>query len=247
MKPTGKEHHKLRLQVYLSRNGVCSRRSAMGIVQEGQVMVNGMKVTEPSVLVDPMTDRVSVNGKTVKAKCYQYLLLNKPKGYVTTKAKGHKEKNIYLMLPPAYHHLSPVGRLDKDTEGLLLLTNDGDTAYKLTHPKFNVEKTYYVVIEGRLEMDKRKKIERGVFLDGKRTAPAKVKLIRLKKWQTELNLTIHEGQKRQVRRMFAVIKHKVTYLKRTLQGPLRLGALKPGQFRELSGAEISAIENLNHD
>ncbi len=244
MKPSDKDPIKLRLQVFLSRNGVCSRRQAMDIIKEGRVKFNGQICREPSAPVDSSRDHVFVDGKRVQVKRYDYVLLNKPAGYTTTKFDRHAQKTVLDLLPRKFRHLSSVGRLDRDTEGLLLLTNDGDAAYQLTHPKFNVDKTYFARVSGNLEMDKRKKVESGVVLDGKRTAPAKIKKVKPLKNVTELMITIHEGRKRQVRFMFSKVGHRVIYLKRLIQGPLVLGALKKGEWRLLNQQEIEGLKKM---
>src|SRR3989344_9511852 len=199
MKLSGKDPHKIRLQVFLSHSGVCSRRQAMTIIQSGRVSVNGQKECEPSRSVDPAQDKVSVDGKVVESKAYQYILLNKPKEYVCTKAEFEGEKSVLELLPKDLQHLSPVGRLDKDTEGLLLLTNDGDLAHRLTHPKFDIDKTYRVKTTGTLDTKDREALERGVVIEGRRTAPARIQDVRRAGAGTEFTITIHEGRKRQVR------------------------------------------------
>jgi 23S rRNA pseudouridine2605 synthase len=244
MKPSDKDPSKLRLQVFLSRNGICSRRQAMDIIKEGHVKCNGHICREPSTLVDAGRDHVFVDGKRVQSKKYAYILLNKPSGYTTTKSDRHAQKTILDLLPRKFQHLSPAGRLDRDTEGLLLLTNDGDVAYCLTHPKFNVDKTYFVRIRGKLTLDKTRRLERGIFIEGKRTAPAKIKNVRVLKDNTELKIIIHEGRKRQIRVMFATEGYKVIYLKRLLQGPLALGVLKKGEWRLLTRQEIESVRNI---
>lgn len=235
----------IRLQVFLSRNGVCSRREAMDIIKEGSVKVNGKVQSEPSFQVDPLKDKIMVGKKEVASKQYDYILLNKPAGYVTTKAQHKGQKNIYHVLPEEMGYLLPVGRLDKDTEGLLLLTNDGDVAYGLTHPKFDIDKTYYVKIGGKLENFKKEKLEKGVRIEGVKTAPAKITSVKHIKTDTELKITIHEGKKRQIRLMFESVGHRVKYLKRLVQGPLKLGDLKIGSFRKLTVQEIKEIKKIN--
>ncbi|MCA9401717.1 MAG: rRNA pseudouridine synthase, partial [Candidatus Omnitrophica bacterium] len=227
----------MRLQVFLSHNGVCSRRKAMALVQSGQVTVDGTIVNEPSFEVDENKHAVHVNGKEVNAKALVYLLLNKTKGVVTSRSGYGQEATIYSLLPEEWRHLSPVGRLDKDTEGLLILTNDGDLNFALTHPKFLVDKTYFAIVRGGLKKPDIERMERGIMLDGKKTSPAKMKHIRTKDNQTEFEITIHEGRKRQIRLMFAKIHHPVVYLKRIQQGPITLGALKSGAFRRLTSQE----------
>ena len=239
-----KESPAMRLQVFLSHNGVCSRRKAMTLIKEGHVKVNGQIVYEPSTPIDSKSDQVYVDSEPVKEKKYDYILLNKPKGFITSKAKEFGHRNVYDLLPDVYHHLAPVGRLDRDTEGLLLLTNDGDVTYHLTHPRFGVDKTYFVLVEGKMDWPTKLKVEKGIYIGRHKTAPAKIKNFRATKHETEFWLTIHEGQKRQIRVMMAIVKHKVKYLKRLAQGPLVLGHLKPGAWRRLSDGEIKKLKLL---
>ena len=234
----------MRLQVFLSRNGVCSRRKAFDLVLGGRVSVNGQQVVEPSTPVDPAKDRVCVDDKVVAAKAYTYILFNKPQGCVTTREDRFAEKTVFDLLPSEFRHLVPVGRLDKDTEGLLLLTNDGDLTYRLTHPSFDIDKTYRVKITGTLEPQDRHALERGVVIEGRRTAPAKIQDARRAGDGTEFTLTIHEGRKRQVRLMVAHVGKKVIYLQRVAQGPLRLGDLKLGHWRELKNQEIQMLHKI---
>ncbi|MCA9405490.1 MAG: rRNA pseudouridine synthase [Candidatus Omnitrophica bacterium] len=244
MKHSDKDNSIVRLQVYLSRNGVCSRREAMSVIKEGRVRVNGAVVTEPSTPVSPESDTIKVDGKVVQQKEYIYLLLNKAKGYVTTRSGAHREKTVYDLVPKQYSHLVPVGRLDKETEGLLLLTNDGDTAYKLTHPKFDVDKTYFVRVQGELDIRDKQRVMKGIYLEGKRTSPAVIKGVKANKKFTDFYMIIHEGRKRQIRMMMAKVGYKVIYLKRIAQGPLKLGDLKTGAFRLLNKKEKEALERI---
>ncbi len=237
---------KIRLQVFLSRNGVCSRREAMGLIKEGHVSVNGQKQAEPSFAVDPDKDKICFKGKVIETKQLEYALFHKPQGYVTTKADHGSQKNIYKILPNKYKHLLPVGRLDKNTEGLLLLTNDGDLAFALTHPKFHVDKTYFVIAKGDVELKTISRLETGVVIEGGKTAPAKIKEVRSKGRDTHLKITIHEGKKRQIRLMFEAVGHKVKYLKRLTQGPIGLGSLPVGKTRELDRKEIKALKAISH-
>ncbi len=231
------EKKNLRLQVFLSHNGVCSRRKAMEIIKAGRVAVNGLIVKEPATIINSDKDKINVDGKRIQEKKYDYILLNKPQGYVTTKVSQRSAKTVLDLFPHNLQHLSPVGRLDKDTEGLLLLTNDGDVAYRLTHPKFNINKVYFVRVLGCLSLQNKKKLEKGIIIDGKKTAPAQIKNIKILKDRTDLLITIHEGRKRQIRLMFSCLGHKVIYLKRITQGTLALGNLKVGQWRRLTESE----------
>jgi len=228
----------IRLQVFLSHNGICSRRKAFDLVVDGSVSVNGKKVREPSHMVDGRVDKIEVDGRPVKSKEYEYVLLNKPAGVVTTKQDRHAKKTVFDLLPKEYRHLSPVGRLDKDTEGLLLLTNDGDLAYRLTHPKFNVRKIYFVEVKGLLSPENKKKLEKGIIIEDKKTSPAKIRNLIRSKEKTEFLMTIHEGRKRQIRLMLGKVGHKVSYLKRIKQGSLSLGNLKIGDWKVLYPREI---------
>jgi len=241
---SGAKENKIRLQVFLSRNGICSRRRAFDIIKEGHVRLNGQICLEPSTPVDLVRDHVFVDGKRIKSKTYDYIMLNKPAGFVTTKTDKYAEKTVLDILPKKYKHVSPVGRLDKDTEGLLLLTNDGDVAQQLTHPKYNIDKTYFVRLLGRMEMQKKILVENGVYIDGKRTHPAKIQNVKYLKNQTELMITIHEGRKRQIRYMFSKVGQRVIYLKRLRQGPLMLGPLKKGMWRLLTKQEIDKVRAI---
>ncbi len=243
MKPSDNEASKVkvRLQVFLSRNGVCSRRRAFDVIQEGKVAVNGQIIQEPSTPVSPLKDKVCVDGKRVAGKSYAYILLNKPQGYVTTKADRFADKTVFDLLPSRYAHLVPAGRLDKDTEGVLLFTNDGDAVYRLTHPGFCVDKIYMVRVSGKLSLEDKKHLEKGVVIDRKKTSPAKIRDVHYGQGSTEFLMTIHEGRKRQIRLMLDKVRHKVIYLKRIQQGPLKLGTLKTGKFRELTKEEQSLL------
>lgn len=212
----------------------------MEIIQQGMVTVDGKTVTEPST---PVTgkEKIAVNGRPLGSTQYIHLMLNKPAGYVTTRLDKFAEKTVFDLLPPQYRGLAPVGRLDKDTEGLLLLTNDGDLNFRLSHPKFEVKKTYFVRMIGELTQAEKRKVEQGVIIDGEKTFPARIGNVRTSRNQTELTITIHEGRKRQVRRMFAAVRRRVIYLKRLSQGPLHLGDLKPGAWRDLSRKEIQSL------
>ncbi len=231
----------MRLQVFLSHNGVCSRREAMGIIQAGRVTVNGRMAKEPSTDVTGQ-ETIAVDGKPVGVKQYSYVLLHKPAGYTTTKDDPHAEKTVMDLLPADLQHLAPVGRLDRDTEGLLLFTNDGAWAQKLTHPKFHLEKTYQVKIAGVLRRGANKAVGTGIMLEGRNTSPCRITDVRYNgQKDTDLTITIHEGRKRQVRLMFYSAGHRVLYLKRTAIGRLTLGNLKPGQWRELDVQEIKGL------
>jgi 23S rRNA pseudouridine2605 synthase len=244
MKPLDKEITKLRIQVYIAKCGVCSRRAAMDLVKEGRVKLNGKITREPSDLVDPNGDSVKVDNKMIRVSEMYYILLHKPKGYVTTKEDVHASRIVFDLLPKKYKNVVPVGRLDKDTEGLLFLTNDGDLGYKLSHPKFNQDKVYFVRTTGAITPRDKKQLEKGLYIDGKRTAPSKVKIIKVFGKSTELFMTIHEGRNRQIRKMLGIIGKKVTYLKRVQQGPLKLGKIPVGHWRLLTKQEKKLFQDI---
>ncbi len=243
MKQFDNETHKIRLQVFLSHSGVCSRRKAMDIIKEGRVSVNGKITFEPSTPIDEKRDRVCLDNDSVKGKQYDYVLLNKPRGYVTTLKDRFADRIVSDLLPRKLKHLYPVGRLDKDTEGLLLFTNDGDLAHRMTHPRFKIDKVYDVKIRNVLKLKEKERLEKGVFLGGRKTVPCKISNVRTRNNQTFLKITIHEGRKRQIRIMFSSLGHQVVYLKREQQGCLKLGGLKLGMWRRVTAQEISNLKS----
>lgn len=233
----------MRLQVFLSHNGVCSRREAMTIIQTGCVRVNGETVQEPSYDVKG-DENITVHGRKVEVKHYAYIMLHKPPGYTTTKDDPHALKTILDLLPKNLHHLSPVGRLDRDSEGLLLLTNDGTWAFHLTHPKFHLDKTYVVKAKGKLSETDQKRLMKGITVDNEKTAPCRIEQVSYNGPDTELQITIHEGKKRQIRRMLWAVGHTVYFLKRISIGSLSLGDLSLGKWRELTLEEIERLKRV---
>ena len=226
-----------RLQKVLAAAGIGSRRHCEELIADGRVAVNG----ETAVLgrrVDPSTDRVTVDGVAVAtAPGLVYYLLNKPAGVVSTASDPHGRPTV-VDLVPAEPRVYPVGRLDAATEGLLLLTNDGDLAYRLTHPSFGVEKEYLAAVEGTPRPGAVRALREGVELEDGRTAPARVAQVE----PDVLRITIHEGRNRQIRRMAEAVGHPVRRLVRTRVGPLRTGSLQPGEWRPLTTGEVRALE-----
>ena len=226
-----------RLQKVLARLGFGSRRACEELIAEGRVRVNG----HTAVLgrrIDPHHDRVEVDGVAVGVRAdLVYYLLNKPRGVVTT-ASDPQGRGAVVDLVPAEPRVFPVGRLDADTEGLLVLTNDGDLAHRLTHPSFGVEKEYLAEVEGHPSPGALRRLRHGVALDDGVTAPARVSLVEPR----ALRIAIHEGRNRQVRRMCAAVGHPVTRLVRTRIGPLADRGLRPGQWRPLTMAEVRALQ-----
>ncbi len=232
----------MRLQKYLALCGVASRRAAENMITEGRVLVNGAVITTLGVKIIPGKDVVTVDKKTVHIKEHKvYIMLNKPKGYVTTTKDNFDRKTVLDLIPDSLGRVYPVGRLDYDTEGLLLLTNDGDFTYRLTHPRHEISKTYLAVVQGVPDAEALSALRKGVVIDGKKTHPAQVILKKKNEISALLQITIHEGRNRQVRKMCEAVGHQVVKLRRIAEGPLRLGDLPLGSFRHLTEAEIASL------
>jgi len=228
-----------RLHKFLSQAGVASRRAAEVMISQGRVTVNG-RIAHVGQSIDPQNDIVCVDGHAVQLEKHVYLMLNKPAGYITTAKDTHGRKTVLDLLPEG-ERVFPVGRLDKDTEGLLLFTNDGELSHKLLHPSRHVDKTYLVEVEGRLTAANITALESGIELFDGITSPAKVAKVEIKPKTTVFYLTIHEGRKRQIRRMCGILGREVVYLKRVSLGPLSLGNLECGKHRSLSAEEIALL------
>lgn len=232
----------MRLNRYLARAGVASRRGADGLIAAGRVSLNGDVVTELATTVDPESDTVEVDGRSVLLpQTLTYIVLNKPTGYVVTLSDPQGRPTVVDLVAEVGAPVVPVGRLDARTEGLLILTDDGDLAYRVTHPSFELDKVYEVVARGVLSERSRRRLEEGVELDGRVTARASVTVRSTDRNTTLAEIVIHEGRKRQVRRMFEAVGHPVRKLKRIRVGPIELSDLRPGSWRRLDGSEISAL------
>jgi 23S rRNA pseudouridine2605 synthase len=231
----------MRLQRFLSQTGVASRRKAEELILKGEIRVNDVPVREMGVKVDPEVDRISFRGRSLHLKRkFLYYLLHKPAGLLVTKRDPEGRRTIYDLMRPLDPSLNAVGRLDQESEGLILLTNDGELAYRLTHPSYEIEKTYHVSMDRLPEPGKMKELERGILLEGRMTAPARLRLLMEKpgRW---LSIEIHEGKKRQVRRMIEWAGCRVKRLIRMKMGPLELGELPSGKWRTLSQKEITRL------
>jgi 23S rRNA pseudouridine2605 synthase len=237
----------MRLQRYLAQAGVASRRKAEELIVAGSVKVNGITVRELGTVVDPAADRIEYEGHVVVAvTSHVYYVLHKPFGVVTTMddPQGRRTVADVMRSHEIAQRVVPVGRLDYDTAGVLLLTDDGDLAHVLTHPRFGVDKTYRATVRGRLAPEAIEALGSGVKLDDGRAAPAVVRVIATRRVRSTVDITIHEGKNRQVRRMFEQLGHPVVDLVRMRFGPVALGALAPGALRPASDREVRDLRAI---
>ena len=235
-----------RIQKVLSDQGVCSRRAAEKLIDEGRVKVNGHPVTLGDKM-DPDFDKVSIDGKSVRIvrkRQYTYLMLNKPRGYISPASDERGRKTVMDLLTGVDRRVYPIGRLDKDSEGLLLLTDDGAFANLLTHPSGGVGKLYRVTVRPRATEEQVVKMSSGVVLDdGVKTQPAVIHVVVDEPGRRVLEIPLREARTRQIRRMCEAVGLEVIRLKRSAEGPVKLGMLQPGEYRELKKSEISALRN----
>ncbi|RKY36797.1 MAG: pseudouridine synthase [Candidatus Omnitrophota bacterium] len=230
---------KQRINKVIAQSGFCSRRNADALILAKKVQVNGKLVCSLGILVDPAVDKVSIEKKCLSLEKKVYLMLHKPVGFITSTKSQHYAQTVFSLLPRLGLRLYPVGRLDKNTSGLLILTNDGDLSYQITHPKFEVKRVYDVVVRGYLEDNAARKISKGgLAIDDYLTSPCVIKIIKKMENKTNLLITMHEGRKRQIRRMFSVVKHSVIVLKRIRFGKLDLGGLEQGKWKYIQKEEI---------
>ncbi len=231
-----------RLQKIISAAGITSRRASEALITNGQVSVNGVVVTELGSKADPSKDTITVDGKSLKVSEQRlYILLNKPPGYITALKDGQGRPLVTDLLKDVSDRVYPVGRLDYNTEGLLLLTNDGDWANRLMHPRNEIEKEYHVRVRGKVIDQQLKRMADGVELEDGKTAPAVVNLVKSGEQNDWISVAIHEGRNRQVRRMCEAVSLSVVRLKRIRYGTLALGTLRAGQFRYLSDTEVREL------
>ena len=232
----------IRLQKFLAECGVASRRKAEQLISRGAVSVDGRTITEMGCKIDPKRQEVRYQGRLIQPKTkWTSILLNKPKGYVTTMSDPQGRPIVTSLLKDLDTRLFPVGRLDIDSEGALLLTDDGALAHKILHPSHESTKTYEVVVKGIVSQGKIRKLEQGIEIEGKKTWPAKISQVKKQGSACRLEISIHEGRKRQVRRMFEAIGHPVINLKRTAYGKLQLGSLKSGAYRFLTPEDMKKV------
>jgi len=235
----------IRLQKLIAGTGLASRRKAEALIAAGRVMVNGRTVTELGTKVDPSKDHVKVDGKHLSAaQPFVYLMLNKPKNVVSTLDDPGGRTTVKDYLRGVSVRVFPVGRLDFDSEGLMLLTNNGDLAQAMLHPRYHVPKTYLIKVKGVLTDDEIRSLEQGVRLEDGMTGPAQVKKVRKVESNSWLEITIREGRKHQVKRMLEAVGHPVIKLLRIRMGTISLGDLSPGEFRFLTDREANALRRL---
>lgn len=234
-----------RLNKYMAESGVASRRNCDDIITSGRVKVNGKAVTELGVKIAPFNDTVTVDDIIIKPRDKDVvIMLNKPKGCLTTLSDDRGRKTVMDYIDLSLPRLFPIGRLDYDTEGLLLLTNNGDLANKIAHPSLEIPKTYRARVEGELPEHMLAQLRKGVIIDGEKTRRAKLKLLEFKDGISTVDVTITEGRNRQVRKMFETVERNVIFLKRIAVGELRLGGLGRGAYRYLNDAELEYLKRI---
>ena len=231
-----------RLQKYMARCGIASRRKAEEIILQGHVKVNGIIVKKLGSKIDPKKDLITLHDKIIYVKeNHIYIKLYKPEGYITT-VKDQFNRKTVLDLINIKERIYPIGRLDYDTSGLLLLTDDGDLANKLMHPKYRIYKSYEVEIKGSISEESINILKKGLLIDGYKTAPAKLRVIKQSQNNTTIQISIYEGRNRQVRKMFEAVGKRLIRLKRISFGNIGLGQLKPGQWNYLTADEVSFLK-----
>lgn len=232
---------KIRLQKFLSEAGVASRRAAEWLILQERVAVNGQTVRQLGFKVDPASDRVTVDGGPVRPQPRLYVALHKPRGCICTRRDEQARPTVFEFLPASWRHLYPVGRLDFNSEGLLLLTNDGEFALRVAHPRYGVRKRYQATVNGRVTADMLAHLRQGVRHQGELLKAERVRVVRQGPSRSVVELELAEGRKREVRRLFESQGLTVRRLVRTHIGPLALGALQPGRWRQLTPAEIKSL------
>ena len=237
----------MRLNNYISSTGLCSRREADKLIEQGRVTVNGKLVTELAFNIDEEKDIVEIDGEQIGVeKNNVYIVLNKPEGYITTVKDQFDRPSVLDLVSDIKERVYPIGRLDYETSGLLLLTNDGDLTYKLTHPKHEVDKTYVARVKGKLTKEEIERFKTGLKIEDYTTAPAKLKVIKYDEQRDSslLEIKIHEGKNRQVRKMCKAINHPVLRLRRSAMGKIKIGDCEIGKYRYLTEDEIKYLKNL---
>lgn len=237
------EETTIRLNKFLANLGICSRRDVKQFLKEKSVTVNGQRVKVSGERIDPRKDDIKINGNKIRPPKLVYYLLNKPKGFISTTADEFGRKNV-ISLIPTKERIYPVGRLDKDTTGLLILTNDGEFTNLLTHPKYHIYKVYRLTISGNINPPQLRALRSGVLLNDGITAPAKVRIVKEKNTTSILEITLHEGKNRQIRRMCETVGISLLALQRIRIGTLTLDNLGEGMYRTLTSPEVQNLKKI---
>lgn len=232
-----------RLNKYIASSGLCSRRKADELIESGKVMINGKKITELGYLVQPK-DKVFVDKKLIHPIKHEYYKFYKPAGYITTSDDEKGRKTIYDILPETLQHLKPVGRLDKDSTGLLIMTNDGDLINELTHPSIKVPKVYIVSINGRIHPHELEQLANGVEIEKGKTAYADISVLECDNERTMMQVTLYQGLNRQIRKMFEYVGYEVKSLKRIQHATISIIGLKRGEFKPIKPQQIKELKNF---
>lgn len=233
----------MRLNKYIAQSGICSRRKADELIEQGVVSVNGKKITELGFKVSEK-DKVFINNEIVRPKKNEYYKFYKPTGYITTAEDEKDRKIIYDLLPPNMHNLKPVGRLDRDSSGLIILTNDGDLINELTHPSLKVPKIYIVSVDGRVHLHHLEKMAQGIEIEKGKIAYADSSIVESTNKKTTLQITLYQGLNRQIRKMFDTLGLEVISLKRIQHATIDLEGLKKGQFKPIKPQQIKELRNF---
>ena len=236
------KNQKVRLNKFIASSGYCSRRKADELIEQGKVCVNNTVVLELGLLINEK-DKVTIDGKLIKPETLTYIRYYKPAGYITTMDDEKGRKTIYDILPEEVRNLKPVGRLDKDSTGLLILTNDGDFINSLAHPSVKVSKVYRVCAQGKLNLNDLLLMEKGIEIEKGQIAYAFARIIEFEGKNTILEMTLYQGLNRQIRKMLEILGHNVISLKRISIGPIELQGLKKGQFKYLKPKQIQEVKN----
>jgi 23S rRNA pseudouridine2605 synthase len=234
----------MRLNKYIAGCGICSRRKAEQLISDGHITINGEIIEKLATTVDPDNDEVRYRGVVISLSCnFEYYILNKPEGVISSCGDTHDRKTV-LDIVKSDSRLYPVGRLDFDSSGLIILTNDGEVTNHITHPSFEIEKEYVAVVKGDISEQNLQKLRDGVYIDGKLTSKAKVTIVKVQRYTTTLRFIIHEGRNRQIRNMVKSIGSHVYELERVRLGNLSLDGLKKGDYRKLDEKEIAYIKSI---
>lgn len=233
----------MRLNKYIASSGICSRRKADELIAQGAVSVNGKKVSELGFQVNEK-DKVFIGAKIVRPKKLEYYRFYKPAGFITTSEDEKDRKIIYDLLPPNMHNLKPVGRLDRDSSGLIILTNDGDLINELTHPSIKVPKVYIVTVDGKVHLHHLEKMAQGIEIEEGKTAYADTLILESTNKMTTLQVTLYQGLNRQIRKMFASLGFEVSALKRISHATITIEGLKKGQFKPIKPQQIKELKTF---